>query len=80
MLRINKITPTPEILIAVFREPADFIDWANDLHVHDLQYWLEEFEVSELYEHCCILRDLIIEKERINEVYNLYNGLRDYEV
>ncbi len=81
MIHITPITPNAEVIAAVFPSLEDFKDWADDLMIHDLHYWLKEFEKYELYEHCCVLRDLIIDYDEsmsvIELVYNKikYNGL-----
>lgn len=63
MIRINAITPTPEVLVAVFPTLDDFREWAEDLLIYDLHYWKDEFEQREYYEQCAVLRDLITEYE-----------------
>ena len=74
MIHLNNITPTPEVLLAIFPTNELFKEWAEDLIIYDLQYWLERFEEDEYYEHCAMLRDAIQEYEDSCEVIRLYKG------
>jgi len=74
VLHLNNIIPTPGVLIMIFPSDKEFKEWAEDLVVYDLDYWLERFEEEEFYEHCAILRDLIKEHEASSEIVRLYKG------
>lgn len=63
---------TPKLLVQLFPDKESFKDWADDLLLHDLRFWLKEFEREEEYEHCAILRDAIKEFERANEIIRLH--------
>lgn len=60
-LIIRNATPTPDAIASLFTDLEAFKAWAEDLLITDLEYWLKEFEEEEMYEHCCVLRDLIID-------------------
>ncbi len=60
-LIIKPATPTADAIASLFPTMEDFKLWAEDLLITDLEYWLKAFEEEELYEHCCVIRDLIID-------------------
>lgn len=53
---------------------AAFKEWASDLIIYDLEYWLQRFEEEERYEQCAILRDLVNEFNQSAEIVRLYKG------
>jgi len=74
MIHLNNIIPTPEVILSIFPTNDAFKEWAEDLIIYDLQYWLERFEEEERYEQCAVLRDVIKEFNESAEIVRLCNG------
>ncbi len=57
----------PTNFIQTFKTDNEFIEWANQGSVEDLDCTIREFEKYELYEYCSILKQIRDEKKNTCE-------------
>ena len=53
----------PKNLIQQFESMEEFKAWMETGYLEDLKEHLRDFEKDEYYEYCCIIRDIISERE-----------------
>jgi len=52
----------PSNFIKMFKDSAEFREWAEIGTVKDLDWTIKNFEIDELYEYCIILKEVRCEK------------------
>jgi len=61
-IQVLEVMLKPSNFVKNFETKEDFIEWANEGEVEDVQFALKAFEDDEMYEYCQILKEVIESK------------------